>query len=153
MAPTRTPAVAGLFTEDGDPRGFRLLGTRCAACGALFFPREDVFCRDPSCTSTEFIEVALSPRGRIWSYTDCRYPPPPPYPRDPDREWEPYALLAVELKDERIVVMGQAVPGVRTDDLEVGMPVEVVPGVLHEDAEQTWTTWHFRPADETEETR
>jgi hypothetical protein len=26
------------------------------------------------------------------------------------------------------------------------MEVEVVPGVLHEDAETTWTTWQWRPA-------
>jgi hypothetical protein len=43
------------------------------------------------------------------------------------------------------VVLGQAVPGVTVADLEVGGQVEVVPGVLSEDAETTWTTWHWRP--------
>lgn len=58
----------------------------------------------------------------------------------------PYTLIAVELESERIVVLGQAVPGITVADLAVGMEVEVVPGVLDEDAETTWTTWHWRPA-------
>jgi uncharacterized OB-fold protein len=54
-------------------------------------------------------------------------------------------LIAVELEAERMVVLGQAVPGVTVADLAVGMEVEVVPGVLHEDAEAIWTTWQWRP--------
>jgi uncharacterized OB-fold protein len=64
---------------------------------------------------------------------------------DPELSWEPYALIAVELQSERLVVLGQAVPGITVADLTVGMEVEVVPGVLHEDAERIWTTWHWRP--------
>lgn len=81
----------------------------------------------------------------MWSYTDGRYRPPSPYVSDPELPWEPYALIAVELAEERLVVLGQAVPGVTVADLAVGMEVEVVPGVLNEDAETTWTTWHWRP--------
>ncbi|MGW2994856.1 benzoylsuccinyl-CoA thiolase, partial [Streptomyces sp. NPDC001193] len=38
-------------------------------------------------------------------------------------------------------------PGVTVADLAVGMEVEVVGGVLNEDAETgtVWTTWRFRP--------
>jgi uncharacterized OB-fold protein len=141
---TRTPVVAGWFTQDSD-EDFRLLGTRCAACASVFFPREDSFCRNPACGGRELAEVRLSKRGRVWSYTDGRYRPPAPYVFDPDAEWEPYTLVAVELEAERMVVLGQAVPGVRVTDLAVGMEVEVVPGVLNEDAETVWTTWHWRP--------
>ncbi|MFJ4978721.1 Zn-ribbon domain-containing OB-fold protein [Streptomyces coeruleorubidus] len=135
--------VAGWFAGEGD--GFRLLGTRCAACAAVFFPREDHHCRNPACGSGELAEISLSRRGRVWSYTDSRYRPPSPYVSDPELSWEPYALIAVELEAERIVVLGQAAPGVTVEDLTVDMEVEVVPGVLHEDAETTWTTWHWRP--------
>ncbi|MFC9508888.1 Zn-ribbon domain-containing OB-fold protein [Streptomyces sp. NPDC057002] len=135
--------VAGWFAGDGD--AFRLLGTRCAACASVFFPREDRHCRNPSCTGGELEEIALSRRGRVWSYTDSRYRPPSPYVSDPELPWEPCALIAVELVAERIVVLGQAAPGVTVADLTVGMEAEVVPGVLHEDAETTWTTWHWRP--------
>ncbi|WP_093608384.1 Zn-ribbon domain-containing OB-fold protein [Streptomyces indicus] len=135
--------VADWFTGEGEE--FRLLGTRCAACSAVFFPREDGFCRNPGCGGGELVEVPLSRRGRVWSYTDGRYRPPLPYVSDPDVAWEPYTLLAVELEAERMVVLGQAPPGVTAADVEVGMEVEVVPGVLNEDAETVWTTWHFRP--------
>ncbi|MBB3079551.1 putative OB-fold protein [Streptomyces violarus] len=143
MSRTRTPVVAGWFAGDGD--AFRLLGTRCAACTSVFFPREDHHCRNPSCTGRELEEIALSRRGRIWSYTDSRYRPPSPYVSDPELPWEPCALIAVELEAERIVVLGQAAPGVTVADLTVGMEAEVVPGVLHEDPETAWTTWHWRP--------
>jgi uncharacterized OB-fold protein len=64
---------------------------------------------------------------------------------DPELPWEAYALIAVELEAERIVVLGQGVPGLAVADLAVGMEVELVPGVLHEDAETVWTTWRWRP--------
>ncbi|MFD3328107.1 Zn-ribbon domain-containing OB-fold protein [Streptomyces sp. NPDC058701] len=158
MARTRTPVVSGWFTEDapgpepGAPAGagpasaFRLLGTRCSACTAVFFPREDAFCRNPRCPGDGVLaEVPLSPRGRVWSYTDGRYRPPAPYVSDPAVPWEPYTLIAVELEAEGIVVLGQAAPGVGVGDLAVGMEVEVVGGVLGEDDDTTWTTWRFRP--------
>ncbi|CAL9384240.1 hypothetical protein SUDANB120_01122 [Streptomyces sp. enrichment culture] len=143
MERTRKPAVPGWFSEEG---GFRLLGTRCPACAAVFFPREDAYCRNPHCAGGGAMEeVPLSRRGRVWSYTDGRYRPPAPYPSDPEEPWEPYTLLAVELEAEGMVVLGQAVPGVGPADLEVGMEVEVVGGVLAEDADTVWTTWCFRP--------
>lgn len=170
MTRTRTPVVSGWFTEDapgtepgaeseagaeagpgaesgaGSAGAFRLLGTRCSACTAVFFPREDAFCRNPRCPGDGVLaEVPLSPRGRVWSYTDGRYRPPAPYVSDPAVPWEPYTLVAVELEAEGIVVLGQAAPGVGVGDLAVGMEVEVVGGVLGEDAGTTWTTWRFRP--------
>ncbi|MFF4213528.1 Zn-ribbon domain-containing OB-fold protein [Streptomyces sp. NPDC001796] len=135
--------VAGWFTGEGED--FRLVGTRCSACRSVFFPREDAFCRNPGCQGGDLVELSLSKRGRIWSYTDTHYRPPSPYVTNPELPWRPYALIAVELEAERIVVLGQAVPGVAVADLAVGMEAEVVPGVLHEDAQTTWTTWHWRP--------
>ncbi|MFE7443127.1 Zn-ribbon domain-containing OB-fold protein [Streptomyces chartreusis] len=135
--------VAGWFAGDGED--FRLIGTRCSACTSAFFPREDSSCRNPGCPGGGLEEVALSRRGRVWSFTDSRYRPPSPYVTNQELPWEPYTLIAVELESERLVVLGQAAPGVTVADLTVGMEVEVVPGVLHEDAETTWTTWQWRP--------
>ncbi|MFD6880098.1 MULTISPECIES: Zn-ribbon domain-containing OB-fold protein [unclassified Streptomyces] len=146
MERTRTPVVNGWFTEDGPDGGFRLLGTRCSACAAVFFPREDAYCRNPHCVGDgELTEVPLSPRGRVWSCTDGRYRPPAPYVSDPDVPWEPYTLVAVELEAEGMVVLGQAAPGVGVADLAVGTEVEVVGGVLDEDADSVRTTWRFKP--------
>lgn len=143
MPRTRTPVVTGWFAGEGDD--FTLLGTRCSTCASVFFPREDSHCRNPGCDSGDLAEIPLSRRGRVWSYTDSRYRPPSPYVTVRELPWEPYTLIAVELAAERIVVLGQAVPGVTVADLAVGAEVEVVPGVLHEDGETVWTTWHWRP--------
>ncbi|MBQ1090783.1 Zn-ribbon domain-containing OB-fold protein [Streptomyces sp. B93] len=135
--------VAGWFAGEGD--AFRLLGTRCSGCASVFFPREDVHCRNPGCSGGDLVEVPLSRRGRVWSYTDSRYRPPSPYVTDPELPWVPCALIAVELESERMVVLGQAAPGVTVAHLAVGMEVEVVPGVLLGEAGATWTTWQWRP--------
>ena len=142
---TRTPAVEGWFTlDEADPR---LLGTRCTKCGNVFFPREETFCRNPACVGTEFEEVKLASRGRLWSFTNNCYAPPAPYvsPTDP---FEPYAIAAVELEDEKMVVLGQVVPEVGTGDLEAGMEMELVLGTLFEDDENEYVVWKWRPAAE-----
>ncbi|WP_432040006.1 Zn-ribbon domain-containing OB-fold protein [Streptomyces cucumeris] len=144
MSRTRTPVVPGWFTPD-DTTAFRLLGTRCRRCRTVYFPGEDASCRAPGCAGTALEEVPLSPRGRVWSYTDGRYRPPAPYPSDPGLPWRPYTLIAVELAAEGMVVLGQGAPGVTVADLAVGMEVEVVPGVLAEEDGRTLTTWHWRP--------
>jgi hypothetical protein len=140
---TTAPAIEGWFTTGDAPA---LLGTRCRACGTVFFPREEAFCRNPACDGEAFDEVPLSRRGRVWSYTDARYQPPPPYvPRtDP---YEPFALAAVELADEGLVVLGQVADGYGVDDLAVGAEVELVVEPLYtDDAGTVRTTWRWRPA-------
>ncbi|WP_328908962.1 zinc ribbon domain-containing protein [Streptomyces sp. NBC_00234] len=147
MSHTRTPVVAGWFTEDCTEEDFRLLGTRCSGCSTVSFPREDGFCRNPGCPGGEPAEVQLSKQGTVWSFTDGRYRPPPPYVSDPDVPWEPCTLVAVELAAERIVVLGQAAPGVGIADLTIGMTVEAVPGVLADavGSEDLRATWNWRP--------
>jgi uncharacterized OB-fold protein len=142
MVPTKSaiPAVDGWFTTDGSPA---LLGSRCRTCGTYAFPRETYFCRNPECEGQEFEEVPLSRRGKVWSYTDARYQPPPPYrPADP---YEPFCIAAVELAAEKMVVMGQVVPGVGVDDLSVGTEVELVTDVLYEDDDHRYLVWKWRP--------
>jgi uncharacterized OB-fold protein len=136
---TRVPAVEGWFTLDPPA----LLGSRCRRCGTFAFPREAAFCRNPDCESTEFDEVPLSTSGTVWSYTDARYQPPPPYvAADP---YEPFCIAAVELAAEKMVVMGQVVPGVAVDDLTVGAEVELVLDTLYEDDEHEYLVWKWKP--------
>jgi uncharacterized OB-fold protein len=137
---TKVPAVEGWFTLEQPPA---LLGSRCESCGTYAFPKEAFFCRNPECDSTTFAEVPLSRRGVIWSYTDARYQPPPPYvPADP---YEPFAIAAVELADEKMVVMGQVVAGVAVGDLKIGMEVEMVVDTLYEDDDNEYLVWKWRP--------
>jgi uncharacterized OB-fold protein len=131
-----TPAIEGWFTTGPEPA---LIGSRCGTCGHVSFPAETVFCKNPGCASEEFEPVELSRRGRVWSYTDAQYQPPPPYvPRsDP---YQPFALAAVELP-EGLVVMGQVADGFEVADLKVGAEVELVVEPLYEDK----VIWRWRP--------
>lgn len=139
---TRIPAVDGFFVADGDVAS--LLGTRCRVCGSYFFPRETFCCRNPGCASAELEQVPLSRRGRLWSFTDNRYPPPPPYvASDP---FVPYVVAAVELERERMVVLGQVAPGVPIESLRVGLEMELVADRLYEDDEHEYLVWKWRPA-------
>jgi uncharacterized protein len=141
-AKSRVPAVEGWFTTDGDAPA--LLGSRCTTCGTYAFPRQTFFCGNPGCDGTQFDEVPLSRRGKVWSYTDARYTPPAPYvAADP---YVPFCIAAVELADEKMVVMGQVVPGVTVDDLAVGSDVELVVDVLYEDEDHQYLVWKWRPA-------
>jgi uncharacterized protein len=145
-AKTRVPAVDGWFTADDEAPA--LLGSRCRTCGTYAFPRESFFCRNPACDGTEFDEVELSRRGKVWSYTDARYQPPAPYvAADP---YEPFCLAAVELAEEKMVVMGQVVPGVGVADLSVGTEVDLVTDVLYEDEDHQYLVWKWKPVDASE---
>jgi uncharacterized OB-fold protein len=135
------PAIAGWHTMDPDEP--HLIGTRCTDCGTYFFPRQSSYCKNPACDSTDFEEVELSRTGTIWSYTNACYQPPEPFVA-PD-PFQPYAIAAVELEEEQMVVLGQVVDGVGVDDLKVGMPVELVLETLHEDEEDTKVTWKWKP--------
>jgi len=143
MAPpkARVPAIEGWFTLDAQAP--HLLGTRCKSCGTYFFPKETTFCRNPKCAGTDFEEVPLSTRGKLWSFTDNRYAPPKPYmASDP---FEPYAVAAVELEREKMVVLGQVAKGVGTDRLEAGLEMELVLDTLYEDDANEYIVWKWRP--------
>jgi uncharacterized OB-fold protein len=140
MVKTKVPAVEGWFTLEEPPA---LLGSRCDTCGNYAFPRETFACRNPECDGSTFAEVPLSRRGKVWSFTDARYQPPPPYvAADP---YEPFAIAAVELADEKMVVMGQVVNGVGIGDLRIGAEVELVIDTLYEDDENEYLVWKWQP--------
>jgi uncharacterized OB-fold protein len=139
------PAIDGWFTSGPEPA---LLGTRCTDCGTVFFPANNTFCRNPRCNGEAFEQVELSRRGRVWSYTDAQYQPPAPYiPRtDP---YVPFALAAVELEAEGIIVLGQVADGYGVKDLRVGAEVELVVEPLYDDESGTRTIWRWKPVAST----
>lgn len=135
------PAIEGWHTMSSKPH---LIGTQCKECGTYFFPKQDHYCKNPSCESTDFDEVELSRTGLIWSYTNASYQPPAPFVAP--EPFEPYAIAAVQLEKEQMVVLGQVVKGVDCEDLKVGMPMELVLETLHETDEDTKVTWKWKPA-------
>lgn len=143
----RQPALGadGWFTDEGG--AVALLGSRCTACGTVAFPRATAFCPNPDCAGTDFAEHRLAGTGTVWSYTDARYQPPPPYVPTSD-PYEPFAIAAVELDADGIVVLGQVASGFGVTDLHVGKRVELVVEPLFTDDDATeHTVWKWRPVD------
>jgi uncharacterized OB-fold protein len=109
----------------------------------VYFPPTSGYCRNPACDGEDFEQTELSRRGRIWSYTDAQYQPPPPYIPATD-PYEPFALAAVELA-EGIVVLGQVAQGYGVGDLKVGNEAELVVETLYTDDEGDRTVWRWKP--------
>jgi hypothetical protein len=134
-------ALDGWYTLDNDKP--HLIGTCCSQCGTYYFPKQSQFCKNPNCESTEFDEVQLSRTGTIWSYTDAQYKPPEPFvAADP---YVPYAIAAVQLEKEQMIILGQAASGVTVDDMQVGQEVELVLETLYEDDEAVKLIWKWKP--------
>jgi uncharacterized protein len=132
-----TPVAEGLFTiAAGLPR---LIGSQCARCGVVAFPKQ-ASC--PKCTSLEVTDRLLARRGTLWSWTiQCFPPKSPPYAGDPDT-FEPFGVGYVELPGEVRVEarLTEADPG----RLRIGMPMELtlIP------APGGGTTYAFQPVEE-----
>ena len=140
MSKIRVLAIEGWFTLEEPPQ---LLGLRDSESGTYFFPKDVAVSRAPGYDHVDLEEVALSRTGKLWSYTTNHYKPPEPYiSSDP---FEPYTVTAVELTEERMVVMGQLAPGVDPETLEVGMDMELVLGTLYEDDENEYVVWKWQP--------
>ena len=136
------PAIEGWFAVGDD--GPHLSGARCGECGTYVFPPRATGCPNPACTNDELDPVPLARTGTLWSFTENRYQPPPPYPQtDP---FEPYALAAVELDDDGIVVLGQVARHVHARDLRVGMEMQLELDVLHRDDEHDYLGYVWAPA-------
>jgi uncharacterized OB-fold protein len=133
-------AIDGWYTLEDPPH---LVGSRCLTCGTYFFPRQASFCRNPGCEGETFEEVKLSRTGKVWSYTNACYQPPPPFVA-PD-PYVPFAIAAVELAAERMIVLGQVSAGVEVADLRVGMDMELVLEPLYVEGGQERLIWKWKP--------
>ncbi|MCG8313351.1 MAG: OB-fold domain-containing protein [Pseudomonadales bacterium] len=134
-------ALEGWFTLDkGEPH---LLGTQCSCCGTYYFPKQTMFCKNPECESEEFEEVQLSRKGKVWSFTNACYKPPEPFIAE--EPFEPFTIAAVELEEEKMIVLGQVIAGVNVSDLKAGMEMELVLDTLFETDDTEKLTWKWKP--------
>lgn len=134
------PAIEGWHTMEAKPH---LIGTQCQDCGTYFFPKQNDYCRNPQCESTDFREVELSRTGKVWSYTNACYKPPAPFVAQ--EPFVPYAIAGVQLETEQMVILGQVIEGLTVADLKVGMPMELVLQPLHETDDDIKVTWKWQP--------
>lgn len=132
------PFLEGWYTLD--ERTPHLLGTRCKRCGTYYFPKQTQFCRNPDCAGVSFEEVPLSRTGRLWSYTNACYQPPEPFVAP--QPYRPFAIAAVELEREKMIVLGPVVDGVGVEALKAGMPMELKLEALADGK----LTWKWAPA-------
>jgi uncharacterized OB-fold protein len=116
-----------------------LIGSRCSKCGTYYFPKLATFCRNPACDGEQFEEVQLSRLGKLWSYTDACYQPPEPFVAA--QPYQPFAIAAVELLKEKMIVLGPVVDGVGVGELRAGMAMELVLEALADGK----LTWKWKP--------
>lgn len=137
---TARPAIEGWFTDGDQPA---LIGSRCTECGSYYFPQVLNRCRNPYCGSETLELTELSRTGKVWSVTSASYAPPKPFiAAEP---FVPFAIVAVELEREQMVVLGRAVEGVSAKDLRVGDEVEVVLESGYQIDQVDQIVWKFRP--------
>jgi uncharacterized OB-fold protein len=141
---TSTPVAEGLFTDAGGE--LRLIGSRCARCGVVAFPRQSSC---PKCTSLNVDEHLLKRRGTLWSWTiQCFAPKSPPYAAaDPDA-FRPYGVGYIELPDE--VRVEARLTECDPDRLQIGMPMELTLVPAPGGEASGVVTYAFEPATEQE---
>ena len=142
MDKTRVPAAEDWFTMDeAQPQ---LMGARGVESGSYFWPTGIATSGNPARPGEAREPALLSRRGRLWSWTTNHYAPPEPYV-SPD-PFVPYTVCAVELDEERMVVLGGLATGADATQLEVGMTMELVLGPLYEDDDHEYVVWQWAPA-------
>ena len=144
-AQATVPVLDGWFTTDSAAP--HLIGSQCTSCGTYYFPKLiSGYCRNPDCDGETFESVELSRTGKVWSFTNACYKPPEPYiAADP---FVPYAIAAVELEKEKMMVLGQVVEGVGIESLKAGMEMELVLETIPDATlPEGKITWKWKPVE------
>jgi len=94
---------------------YRLEGTRCPTCNALYFPPREIC---PGCRSRTLEPYRLNGRGTVYSYSTI-------YQAPEGFEYSvPYVVALIDLEEgPRITAQ---LTDVAPDEVEIGMPVEMV---------------------------
>ena len=126
----------GLFTEPLTPvEKVKLMGSKCQGCGEIALAKKKACA---NCGSYKIEEIALSRRGKLWTFTVIRHKPPGDY-KGPD-PFVPFGLGLVELP-EGIRVMSP----IQCDlnEIRIGMELELEVYPLYTD-ENTNAVMAFR---------
>lgn len=135
----RVPVAEGIFSGLSDD--FRLIGSRCSACGIVTFPAQQSC---PRCASTAMAEHLLPRRGRLWAWTTQEFAPPsPPYAGATGDAFETFGVGYVQLGDEVKVETRLT----EAKALHIGMEMELVlvPFRNDDDGNEV-VTFAFRPS-------
>jgi hypothetical protein len=114
-----------------------LIGMKCKGCEETIFPKAFIC---PNCSSEDLEEVALSNKGKIWSYTIVHAS----YGVNMLGLEPPYPAAFVELSDGGYV--HTAIVGCDPDDVKVGMDVEMDLVKVGESEGKEEVAYVFKPA-------
>lgn len=134
------PVETGLFNWPSDEP--RLIGSRCASCGTVAFPKQ---ANCPRCCSDDMGDYLLVRRGVLWSWTVQGFPPKSPPYDGPLDGFKPYGVGYIELPGEIRVEsrLTESDPG----KLKIGMAMEMVLIPYRTDPDGTEVlTFAFRPS-------
>jgi len=114
---------------------YRLLGDKCKACGARYFPAQPVC----TCGGTEFEDYKLSETGEVVTWTVIRSPPVG------YEKYAPYVVALIEL-DDGMRLLSQVVD-VDPAEVKTGLRVEAVFRKVKEDGPSgiIYYGYKFRP--------
>jgi uncharacterized OB-fold protein len=100
---------------------YQLTGEVCLKCGAKLFPPRDVC---PECNKPAYEPFTFSGRGEVYSYSTVYQAP------DGYHEYVPYTVALVRLEEGPLVTA--QLTDVDSDQVEIGMPVEMVTRKMRE---------------------
>jgi uncharacterized OB-fold protein len=100
---------------------YRLTGEVCLKCGAKLFPPRDVC---PECSQPAYEPFTFSGKGEVYSYSTMYQAP------DGYQEFIPYTVALVKLEEGPLVTA--QLTDVDSDEVEIGMPVEMVTRKMRE---------------------
>jgi uncharacterized OB-fold protein len=115
-------------------REHRLVAPRCQSCGTFRMPPSP-FCR--TCRQQAVDWVELSGEGTVYSFITTHQALIPQL-----RDFVPYVVAVIELDDAPGIRLMSNLVDTETDDVRVGMPVQVVWDDVHANA----TIPRFRPS-------
>lgn len=126
---------------DNEPR---LIGSRCALCGATTFPAQS---RCPRCSAAEMAELLLPRRGTLIAWTTQGFPPGPPYRGPTGDLFEPFGVGLVQLGfgDDAVIRVEGRLTESDPARLEFGMEVELVMVPFTEVDGNEIVTFAFQP--------
>lgn len=124
----------GIYTISENDEAAYLIGSQCKKCGTKFYPQRKICAH---CYGNDLEEIALSKRGKIWSFTDAQQTYPGVLLK------APFIVGLVELP-EKVYVMTQ-LTGIDPKDLKIGLGVEFYEYKIAEDAEREIIAFAFRP--------
>jgi len=116
---------------------YALIGEECPDCKSKLFPPRDVC---PECGSPAHAPFVFSGRGEVYSFSTV-YQAPASH-----EEQAPYTVAMIRLEEGPLVTA--QLTDVNRDDIQIGMPVEMVTRALQSNGDRGMIVYgyKFRPA-------